>query len=401
MSTILEQIAGSLLSFEGKPTRSNAWVAAQEHGEINELKELHKFLQAAIEVEHMTIPLYLTALYTIKPGTNRESYEVIRSIVMEEMLHMTLAANILNAVGGDPRTTYPNFVGYPACVPCRQPPLWAPLRHFSEKAIDLFLTIESTGENEEFKNYIECPPEGEFAGKWHSIGEFYEIIRTALCKLVKTQGEKKVFTGPPGRQIGPEYFYNSGGEVIKVNDLDSAMLAMEIIVDQGEGLHHGIFTSDDRLFGEQRQVAHYFRFNEIRKQRHYGPYDTPGSGPNGEPLEVDWKAVYRIKVPDKPNEKVHPPSDSEVCKHLDRFNTEYAKLLVQLEWSFRGHPGMIIKAIPTMWDLRYLAEEIFRNPHDRYPDCKANPTFEITKKDLDTAAEELKSNSSTVSQDKK
>ena len=44
-------------------------------------------LQMAIEVEHSTIPLYLTTLYSIR---NQSSFaaSTIKSVVMEEMLHM-------------------------------------------------------------------------------------------------------------------------------------------------------------------------------------------------------------------------------------------------------------------------------------------------------------------------
>ena len=55
-------------------------------------------LQEAIKVEHGTIPLYLTTLYSIN---NQSSFEAttLKSVVMEEMLHMVQAANVLNAVG--------------------------------------------------------------------------------------------------------------------------------------------------------------------------------------------------------------------------------------------------------------------------------------------------------------
>ena len=38
-------------------------------------------------------------------GATLEAADVIRSVVMEEMLHMALAANVLNAIGGSPSLT--------------------------------------------------------------------------------------------------------------------------------------------------------------------------------------------------------------------------------------------------------------------------------------------------------
>ena len=67
-------------------------------------------LQTAIELEHSTIPVYLTALYSIKPNANREVAALIRSVVIEEMLHMALACNILISIGGSPSIGQPGFI---------------------------------------------------------------------------------------------------------------------------------------------------------------------------------------------------------------------------------------------------------------------------------------------------
>jgi hypothetical protein len=56
---------------------------------VARLKEL---LQAAVTLELSTIPPYLCALYSMHPKGNDEAKLVIRSVVVEEMLHMVLAA---------------------------------------------------------------------------------------------------------------------------------------------------------------------------------------------------------------------------------------------------------------------------------------------------------------------
>ena len=58
-------------------------------------------LQQAVQVEFYTIPLYLTALYSIIENHNTYAYSAIRDVVMQEMLHMVQAANILIAIGGE------------------------------------------------------------------------------------------------------------------------------------------------------------------------------------------------------------------------------------------------------------------------------------------------------------
>ena len=86
---------------------------------IHTLESLYQHLQWAIEVEHFTIPPYLCALYSIpERGDNVESARIIQSVVMEEMLHMTLVANIMNAVGATPIVNKPGFIPkYPCPLP--------------------------------------------------------------------------------------------------------------------------------------------------------------------------------------------------------------------------------------------------------------------------------------------
>jgi len=80
--------------------------------------ELQDYLHAAMQLEHATTPPYLTALYSLQPGSNSDAFHVIRVVVVEEMLHLTLAANLLNAVGGEPDLSRPGFVArYPAYLP--------------------------------------------------------------------------------------------------------------------------------------------------------------------------------------------------------------------------------------------------------------------------------------------
>ena len=61
---------------------------------------------------------YLTALFSFKANTESDIRKVIHSIVIEEMLHMTIAANILNAMGGCPVISRSDFVpNYPTHLP--------------------------------------------------------------------------------------------------------------------------------------------------------------------------------------------------------------------------------------------------------------------------------------------
>src|SRR5665811_1520353 len=103
---------------------------------IEGVEELHRYLQFALQLEHSTIPPYLTALYSIHPGTNEDAVKAIQSVVVEEMLHIALVSNILNAVGGDPDFTDEGFIAnYPAHLPDGETDFEVSLRPFSPEAI--------------------------------------------------------------------------------------------------------------------------------------------------------------------------------------------------------------------------------------------------------------------------
>uniref|UniRef100_UPI003569AA47 ferritin-like domain-containing protein n=1 Tax=Actibacterium sp. TaxID=1872125 RepID=UPI003569AA47 len=239
---------------------------------ITNLESLRTHLQWAIELEHATLAPYLTALYSIKEGTNAEATEVIKSVFLEEMLHMALAANILNAVGGTPRFDYKGFIPtFPTPLPHGDASFQVGRGKISVAAIRSFLNIERPAETD-------AEPAEE---KYHSIGQFYAAIIEGLKTCCATLGEDVVFSGDPAWQLTKETtFYGGAGHLIGVTDLASALAAMEEIVEQGEGLDHGsIFDGDKNMFHPERQeVGHYFRFQEILKGRSYQMGDTPASG---------------------------------------------------------------------------------------------------------------------------
>ena len=68
-------------------------------------------LQNAIRLEHATIPPYLYALYSLgTDARNADVASIIQSVVSEEMLHMTLACNLPNALAGSPLIDRPNVI---------------------------------------------------------------------------------------------------------------------------------------------------------------------------------------------------------------------------------------------------------------------------------------------------
>ena len=330
---------------------------------INErVKALHDHFQVALEIEHATIPPYLCALYSIKDGYNVEAAQIIKSVVIEEMLHMTLVSNILNAIGGHPTTSYKEFVPhYPTSLPYSDNSFIINLEKFSKPSIDTFRRIELPQRHEEIGVSFAISP-------YHTIGEFYQELKVELEAVAALTD---LFTGDYSYQITPEHYYGSGGEAIPVTDLKSAVKAMEEIVGQGEGIDDSIMDGDDE-FGQIDELAHYFRFDEIAKERKYTATDSPKSGPTGAKLQVDWNQVYPMQLNPK---MANHPDGSEVRQKMLEFNQTYMKLLRELDSAMNGQPQLLMKAVVGMYDLKYQAIELMKVP---FGDGKmtAGPSFE-------------------------
>src|SRR5689334_18000512 len=61
---------------------------------IATIESLREHLQWAIELEHATLPPYLCALYSLEPSRNPDAVQVIAGVFVEEMIHLSLAANL-------------------------------------------------------------------------------------------------------------------------------------------------------------------------------------------------------------------------------------------------------------------------------------------------------------------
>jgi hypothetical protein len=337
--------------------------------------DLISYMNAAMALEHATIPTYLTAYYSIRATTNSDAAHIIRVVAVEEMLHLTLAANVMNAIGGTPDLTRPGFVpSYPAYLPDGETDFSVDLRPFSTEAIETFCKIERPGKApsedarllrtaDGARPLLVSSPTTE-GMHFYSIGEFYEEIIEGLEKVAAA--DPGLFSGNPALQVGPEYFYSGGGSVIVVSDLDSARRALHFIAAQGEGLDSGIYDADGEL-------AHYYRFRQLQLGRYYQEGDQPDA-PSGPALSVDWDAVYKLKVSAK---LADYPAGSELARAARSFNAEYGAFLTLLTKAFNGKPDLLQDAVVYMFRLRDGFNRLVRNPLPGSGGLHAAPTFEI------------------------
>ncbi len=343
---------------------------------IKKVEHLYCYLYRALQLEHATIPVYLTALYSLKPQSNSDAAHILRVVAVEEMLHLTLAANVLNAVGGKPDLTRPDFVPtFPTPLPDGETDFTVDRQAFSRDALTTFLKIErpskAPSENERVKmraadspfTLASCPLDPNV--HFYSIGEFYEEIIRGLTYL-DNEMKGKLFIGDPARQITSEYYYSGGGEVTAVTDLDSAKKALDLIIVQGEGFG-GMIT--------EKELAHYYRFQELQLGRYYLPGDEPNH-PTGPGLEVDCMAVYPVKT----NVSVDDlPAGSELRAAAVEFNHSYRDFLALLTQAFNGEPALLLEAVPWMFRLRNKFDRLIRNPIPGSGGLNAAPTFEMAR----------------------
>ena len=66
-----------------------------------DLGHLRTHLQAAAELEAWTIPYYMAAMFSIVDRSS-DPYQLIQSVVHQEMLHLQLVANVANSYGYSP-----------------------------------------------------------------------------------------------------------------------------------------------------------------------------------------------------------------------------------------------------------------------------------------------------------
>ena len=360
----------TVMRTESATSQAGVRMGAPLVGPITSLESMREHLQWAIELEHSTIPPYLCALYSIEPGRNLEAVEVISSVLVEEMLHLTLAANLLNAVGGRPRLDIPQMLpGYPRPLPHSDRSFEISLFRFGPEAIEAFLKIEQPSRTSD-------PPEDD---NYETIGQFYQAIERGLRELSAILGEANVFCGDRARQVTDQHFYSGGGRIIAVDSLATALAALGEIVEQGEGAGHSqVWDGDKDVFHPERdQVAHYYRFQELKLRRRYRRGDTPRSGPTGEPISIDWDAVRRMRA--NPRTSDHALG-SPVRLAQEGFNHSYCALLQHLEEAFNGTPQVLGAAIGAMYGLKTQAQALMQMPtEDGLP--TAGPTFEYVVPD--------------------
>jgi hypothetical protein len=234
---------------------------------IENRAQLIYLLTEAAEIEHNVLCCYLFAQFSMKDDTSEgltaEQLQKVRGwrstigeIVVQEMLHLATACNLLTAVGAAPQLRRPNLPtsprAYPAAFELRLIP-------FSLEAVDQFVFLErpedidttSTPATRYRDSALAVSSlRDAFSGErdYETLGELYRGIEDGLDYLSQKLGEERLFVGRPSSQTAGSYLPG----LVLVHDLKSAREAVKVIIEQGEG------ASPDA------EDSHYRRFIAMR-----------------------------------------------------------------------------------------------------------------------------------------
>lgn len=327
-------------------------------------EDLYDSLQGAIELEHATIPPYLTAIFSLHPGKNNEIRDVLRSVVVEEMLHLAIAANTLNAIHGAPSLNRESFIPrYPSALPMNMGEgLAVGLEHYSTRLIrDVFMMIEQPETPLHFPAEPDAPEEREYG----TIGEFYSALMAKIREL-----GNGIFTGDPARQVVDERRFPAD-ELFAIHDVESAVRGLKLVVSQGEG------TTESPLAPEG-ELAHYYRFEELCRGRRLVADSNAEKGYSfsGETIPFDAEAVYPLKANTKARDL---PDGGEARRAADELNQVYAKLLDALHRTFNGEPAVLDEAMGLMGALKRSGERVAAIPYPGLEGATTGPPFEYVR----------------------
>lgn len=312
----------------------------------NERKNLLNHLQTAIEIEYSTVPIYLFTYYSIlrQPSNFPASIPpqrqnqiatfankagaLIMSVAVEEMLHMSLAGNIIRSLGGMPDLNLYRkpSTQYPTPLPHHNPKFnpdpqakgefKVPLSRLTAMQLGYFLGIE-------YPEKRAAKPQGD---NWNTIGQFYHYISDQIEQHTTDedfgQGDEQL--GPKRGYYSPNnvdtiYPKNAGvltdakkaptsatlsaaavypnehdsGDLVTVTDRASALRAIDTICEQGEGSPKDpTHEFDDPSDLEE---THWYKFKQVREE-------LAGFTP-------EEQATFVLAFPDNPTRESYTPKE--------------------------------------------------------------------------------------------
>lgn len=292
------------------------------------IEHLREHLQYAVDLEFWTIPFYMSAMYSLVDRTS-DAFQLIQSVVNQEMLHLQLAGNVANAYGYSPKFPAPVYEG--ETIPhldfsldkhdprTQFSPFSAEIGPLDQQRINAMCLVEYPKWDTDSHTSL-----NEDTSEYGSIGEFYEAVKygASLLKQDLHGGIKQIdyFTAFYRNMPLPQV--TSSGE----EGFNQAIMLMDVITDQGEGCNR----KDDNIArafqntadDSYPELAHYDKFLKIRDA-------------------CSLPETYPVKAPAD-----YTAEDQQVLDNLIKHFTEFRAVLEAL---FNGqNPQAFVKTMMTV-----------------------------------------------------
>jgi hypothetical protein len=333
-------MSGKSPKSQGNP-RGLAWVRQQ--------------LQSAIELECSTLPIYLSAMFSLEVQSNT-AYTAIRSVAMEEMVHMAIAANTLAIIGGSPRIANLQFAfpvqGLSGGV---EPDIHVGLAKLSKPQLRNFMRIEIPAFLVDQLDRDEAYP---------TIGKFYGDIRQAILDNADSVREA-VKAGGPANQVDDDIGFHPIQTGSGTDPITQAVAGLDEIMEQGEGSgSRSMFTGS----GSEDEASHYNRFAELYYEHNYADpvptlemtMDNQAKFYSGRTIPFP-EVVNTLAVPSDGYAKILAldPDAAAVTADLAAFDEAFSSILSALDVVWNGPHAASWKtlggAVHSMVDLRVLS----------------------------------------------
>ena len=187
---------------------------------IENRAQLIYLLTEAAELEYGIMCTYLFSAFSmkrnVKEGISAEQLPILRrwrgtimQIAVQEMIHMSLACNILTAVGGSPHLRRPSLPSSPRAYPSSFKLELAP---FTLESLEGFVFLERPEDQapdpaaDDASLDLPVLSPGNLSDifsserQYQTVGHLYRGIEDGLNYLTQKLGEEQLFLGPPSAQ---------------------------------------------------------------------------------------------------------------------------------------------------------------------------------------------------------
>ena len=303
---------------------------------VNDREQLIYLLTEAAEIEHGLMCTYLYAGWSLKrsvdEGVSEEQLEaigrwrkLIRGVAMEEMVHLAMANNMLMSIGSPPhfrRQNFPVPPGYhPSSLVVRLAPFTRDtLQHFIYLERPEGMPMDQAPGFESALVYQRRAPSTTLtptAEDFDTVSHLYRGIEQGFEKLAGQLGESTLFAGAPDAQLGPDVLQLDG--LFPVTDLASALKAVQVIIEQGEGGRDDSEKSPSDLPAAEQ--SHYARFKAMGDEYDAFLAADPGFTPY-RPVATDPVMLAPIDE----NDNMHMAA-ADAARVLDAANAAYGLML--------------------------------------------------------------------------